>query len=108
MHGSAISGRETIYCDKKLILTTRSFATKTKHEFSLDNESVSVEFGYVNFLSGKIQCRLIVAEQVLAEEEKVFSLGTINDKALTGNKATFAMFILGAAVGYSAISFLLQ
>jgi hypothetical protein len=57
VNGSAISGKEYVYVNGKLILEKWSFKQKSRHVFSLGDDRYEV-FIYASILTGKVECTL--------------------------------------------------
>ena len=72
IHGSSISGMETIYLNDEIVSKKRSYKFKSEHEFSIDGDIYSVVFKMTNWLRGELCCSLFKGAELITTETKAY------------------------------------
>jgi len=57
--GSAVTGKEIVYLDDKIVAEKRSFGRKSCLSFEINTKSFEIEFNMVNLFTGELHCSLI-------------------------------------------------
>ena len=96
-HGSAYSGKETIYYNGDIVSEKRSMSFTSRHPFSVGEKSYRVTFGITSYLRGGVECSLHKNGRQLGHEEQIMYQGSWG-KILT---ILFLFMGVGIAVGYS-------
>lgn len=93
VHGSAWSGKETIYVDNHPVSDKRNLTSFTgKHDFVIDNDKYEVGIKVLSLFSGTIEVTLICNDKIIGVENKTWI-----EKG--SNKKLFQEFLLLLAVG---------
>ncbi|WP_299074895.1 hypothetical protein [uncultured Paraglaciecola sp.] len=93
--GSALSGKEQVFCNDQLVASKRSLGIKSRLPFELDNNQYEVEFKATNFFTGEIQCSLLKGGALIESQKQ-----TIDKKyQVTGKTKTLFIVSQVAFVG---------
>jgi hypothetical protein len=99
VHGSAVTGKESIYIDNKLVVEKRSFGRRSCLAFTLDGCSYEAEFYVANLLKGETHCSLI-KEGVHVETLKK----SLKKSRQVNTKSVIRLFLYGALVGFVMVT----
>jgi hypothetical protein len=102
MHGSAISGKETIYVNDEVVSETRNYRFKSEHLFKIKGVKYKVEFKVKNMLKGELVCRLFREDKLLKTETKAY-FQKDNKTILITSLATG--FITGLVIAFVFLKF---
>jgi len=96
-HGSALSGKETVFVDREIVSTKRSFSRKSIHDFHYKGHAYQIVFFMESILSGTLSCSLYKNGELISATTKSYSIKTFNWKTFL-----IAMTV-GAIIGYSTV-----
>jgi len=103
-HGSAKSGKESIYVNDKLVTSKRSFRRKSCHTFKIANCNYEIEFYMANLSTGELHCTLIKNGTHVKTQKK-----SLKQYYHIANKRTLIWSaIIGAISGWSAMYYYLH
>jgi len=97
-HGSAYSGKETIYVNDKKVSQFRNLGRKSVHKFSIGKDNYEIEFDMISILKGLLHCTLIKN----GVHFKTLKL-TSNDLYGTLSKFLLKSFIIGFITGFIVV-----
>ncbi len=100
IHGSAISGKETVYYNEEIVSEKRSFGITSHHLFNRGGNDYKVTFTVTSLLRGAIECSLYRNGKLIGQEEQIMYQGS--GVKLIGLMVVF--LVLGVIVGYSSVS----
>jgi len=93
-HGSALSGKETVYVDREIASTKRSYKRTSTHDFQYKGHNYQVVFFMESMLKGTLSCSLYKDGKPLSTTRKSYSIKSF------GWKIFFISMAIGAAFGY--------
>ena len=98
VHGSAWSGKETIYVDNHPVSDQRNLTSFTgTHDFTVDNNEYEVIIKVISIFKGSIEVSLKCNGQIVGKESKTM-LEKRNGKKFA--KELIVLMVAGAGVGY--------
>ena len=95
VHGSAVTGKESIYVDDKLVTDKRSLGRRSCLSFAIDGIEYEAEFYVANLLTGETHCSLI-KEGVHVETLK----RTLKKSQQLNTKSLLISLLTGAIAGF--------
>lgn len=101
VHGSAYSGKESVYCDQALVSEKRNLLSLTgRHEFEQNQIKYKVAIKVTNLILGRVECCLYKNDKLIDTQTKAI---------IKGPKSFFKIILGGFAVGVilGAVGFLL-
>lgn len=96
-HGSAISGKETVFVDGEIASTKRSLGRKSTHDFQFKGLNYQIVFFMESIFTGTLSCSFYKNAELISATTKSYSLKTFNWKTFLTSMA------VGAICGYSAV-----
>jgi len=99
VHGSAWSGRETVYVNNHPVSDRRNITSFTgKHDFKIGSKQYHVTVKLVSVMKGTIEVTLCCEDEIIGVESKSY-ISRANGKKLTTELLILAFS--GAIVGYA-------
>jgi len=91
--GSALSGKELVYVNGKIVSEKRSMNKSSTHQFRIDKDEYEIHFNVPEIMKGKVECSLtangIVKKRYRTSQSRKFA------------SSTFYIFVLiGAVFGF--------
>jgi hypothetical protein len=102
MHGSAISGKETIYVNDEVVSETRNYKFKSDHLFEINGVEYNVEFKMKSMLKGELLCSLYRENKLLTTESKAYFQKDNKTILLT---SLGAGFLVGLTIAFIFLKF---
>ncbi|WP_285163414.1 hypothetical protein [Shewanella goraebulensis] len=106
-HGSAYSGRETIYINDNPVSDKRNlFSTKGSHSFHYQGKGYKVVFNMTSILRGELVCQLYIDNDLHAEQTKAYIESA--SKCVIDLLKVFGLFLVAGFFVGSLIGFLVN
>lgn len=96
-HGSALSGKETVFIDGEIASTKRSLSRKSTHDFQYKGHNYQIVFFMGSVLKGTLSCSLYKEGELVTATTKSYSTQTFRWKIF------FAAMAVGALCGFSTV-----
>lgn len=96
-HGSALSGKETIFVDSEIVSAKRSFSRSSHHDFTHNGHNYQVIFFMESILKGILSCSLYKDGELVSTTSKSYPMKPFNWKSF------WLALAAGFIVGYCAV-----
>jgi hypothetical protein len=105
MHGSAWSGKETMYVNNHPVSIKRKlFGRLSQHYFTVDDIQYRAEVYLAKFATGEVQVSLYANDVLVAKESKAY----LPNAKKTSIWVIMLAALLGGVVGYSSVSLIMK